>query len=408
MMNGTKNIVLKELSRVFHDKKMVFSLFIMPAIMIVGMYSLMGTLLSNMMSDIEEHVPSVYIQNAPEDLDEFITTSGYNANIEYLNVEDDTDRIKDGILNGTVDLLVVFDKGFSETIAAYKTIGDPIPEVKTFYNTSEDYSMAARENFESTLLNTYQQSLLQGRLGNMEQLQVFYIDKEPETSIIVDEKKQDGKILGMMVPFLLNIMLFAGAMGLGVDAITGEKERGTLSSMLVSPIKRGEIVFGKLISLAILSSISAAVYVVSIVVAMPILMNGATGGALGSVSLQFSPLEIVMLLVILMVVVYLYVSIVALIAVIARTSKEANTYVMPAYIMVMLGSIMTFAGSGDVKLANFFIPIYNSAVSIQNLLMGELTLVQFGATVLTIGALAALITALITKAFNSEKIMFNA
>lgn len=408
MMNGTKNIVKKELSRVFHDKKMVFSLFIMPAVMIVGMYSLMGTLLGNMMSDIEEHVPYVYIQNAPEELDEFITSSGYNANIEYLDTADNIDSIKDGIYNGTVDLLVVFEEGFTDTIAAYQTVGDPIPEVKTFYNTSEDYSDAARESFVGTVLNAYQQSLLQGRLGNMEQLQVFYIDRQPETSIIVDEQKQDGRILGMMVPFLLNIMLFAGAMGLGVDAITGEKERGTLSSMLVSPIKRGEIVFGKLISLAILSSISAAVYVVSIVVAMPILMNGATGGALGSVTLQFSPLEIFMLLVILMVVVYLYVSIVALIAVLARTSKEANTYVMPAYILVMLGSIMTYAGTGDAKLVNFFIPIYNSAVSVQNLLMGELTLAQFGATILTIGVLAAIITSLITRAFNSEKIMFNA
>ena len=115
-----------------------------------------------------------------------------------------------------------------------------------------------------------------------------------------------------------------------------------------------------------------------------------------------------MLLVIMIVVVYLYVSVVALVAVLARTSKEANTYVMPAYIVVMLGSIMTYAGSGDSKLINFFIPIYNSAVSIQNLLMGELTLAQFGATVATVVALAAFITFLITKAFNSEKIMFNA
>lgn len=408
MMNGTKNIVKKELSRVFHDKKMVFSLFIMPAVMIVGMYSLMGTLLGNMMSDIEEHVPSVYIQNAPEDLEEVIASTGFTADIEYLNASDQTDHLKDGILSGTVDLLVVFDEGFKDTIAAYQTAGDPIPEVKTFYNTAEDYSSAARQNFLNQVLTPYQQGLLSQRLGNMEQLTVFYIDKNPEAGIIVDEKKQDGRMLGMLVPFLLNIMLFAGAMGLGVDAITGEKERGTLSSMLVSPIKRGEIVFGKLISLAIMSSISAAVYVVSIVVAMPILMNGATGGELGSVNLAFTPLEIIMLLIILMVVVYLYVSIVALIAVLARTSKEANTYVMPAYILVMLGSIMTYAGTGETKLANFFIPIYNSAVSIQNLLMGELTLPQFGATIVSIGALAAIITALITKAFNSEKIMFNA
>lgn len=408
MMNGTKHIVKKELSRVFHDKKMVFSLFIIPAVMIVGMYSIMGTLLSNMMSDIQEHVPTVYIQNAPEDLTDVITATGYQANTQYLDAADATDSIKDGVLNGTVDLLVVFEEGFSDTIMAYQSAGDPIPEIKTYYNTAEDYSSAARETFVNMVLNNYQQSILAARLGNMEQLQVFYIDKDPTTSVIVDEKKQDGRILGMMVPFLINIMLFAGAMGLGIDAITGEKERGTISSMLVSPIKRGEIVFGKLISLAILSSISAAVYAVSIIAAMPILMNGITDGELEGFGLKFSSLEMIMLLVIMIAVVYLYVSIVALIAVLAKTSKEANTYVMPAYILVMLGSIMTYSGTGDSKLANFFIPIYNSAAGIQNLLMGELTFAQFGATIGTTVLLAAIITTLITRAFNSEKIMFNA
>ncbi len=407
-MKGVKYIIMKELSRVFHDKKMIISLFILPAVMIVGLYSIMGTLLSNMMSDIEEHIPSVYIQNAPEDLGSFMSGVGFEAQFTYLDAAADTQPVKDGIYNGTNDLLVVFDEGFSDTIAAYQAAGDSIPEVKTFYNTAEDYSSAAREKFVSAVLGPYQQSILAARLGNMEELQVFYIDKDPSASIIVDEKKQSGRVLGMMLPFLINIMLFAGAMGLGVDAITGEKERGTLSSMLVSPIKRGEIVFGKLISLAILSSISAAVYAVSITLGLPALMNGASGGSLGELSIKLAPVDAVMLLVIMIAVVYLYVSIVALIAVYARTSKEANTYVMPAYILVMLGGIMTYSGTGDSKLTNFLIPIYNSAVSIQNLLMGELTFAQFGVTVLTILILAFVITALITKAFNNEKVMFNA
>jgi sodium transport system permease protein len=407
-MNGVTTIVKKELSRVFHDKKMVFSLFIIPAVMIIGMYSLMGTLLSNMMNDIEEHIPSVYIQNAPQGFDQYIESVDFQANIAYIDASANLESIKADILSGTTDLLVVFDEGFMDTINAYQSAGDPIPEVKTFYNTAEDYSQTARENFVVTVLSGYQQSIVAARLGNMEQLQAFYIDKNPETSIIVDEKKQNGRILGMLVPFLINIMLFAGAMGLCVDAITGEKERGTLSSMLVSPIRRGEIVFGKLISLAILSSLSAAVYTVSIVFAMPILMNGITDGALEGFQMNFTPGEIIMLLGIMIAVVYLYVAIVALVAVLARTSKEANTYIMPAYILVMLGSLMTYAGSGESSTVKFLIPIYNSAVGIQNLLMGELTLVQFGVTIGTILVLAAIITALITKAFNSEKIMFNA
>ncbi|MDF2539500.1 MAG: putative rane protein [Herbinix sp.] len=405
-MRGVKHIIIKELTRVFKDKKMIFSLFILPPIMIVGMYSLMGNVMGNFMSDIEEHVPSVYIQNAPEDFGEAITAAQYNANIEYLDADKNTDSLKDGILNGTVDLLVVFDQGFTGTIDAYQGEGDSIPEVKTFYNSAEDYSLAARESFVNGVLNTYQQSILAKRLGNMEQLQVFYIDKQPETSNIVNEEKQEGRVFSMLLPFLINIMLFAGAMGLCVDAVTGEKERGTLSSMLLSPIKRGEIVFGKLISLAILSSISAAIYAVSIVVALPNLMGGVSEG--GGISLKFSPLEMLQLFVIMMFVVYLYVSMVSLVAVFAKTSKEANTYVMPLYILVMLGSLFTFAGSGESKLVNFFIPIYNSAVSMQNLVLGELTLTQFGITVGVTALLAAIVTSLITKAFNSEKVMFNA
>lgn len=408
MMNGTKNIIKKELTRVFTDKKLIFSLFILPAVMIVGMYSLMGTLMNNMFNDIQAHVPSVYIQGAPHDFSQFLESTGFEAELVYMKHSEDTQEIKDGILEGTKDLLVVFEEGFEDKVATYQVAGDPIPEVKTYYNSAEDYSTAARENFVSTVLHTYQQNILSDRLGNMEQLLVFYIDKDPETSKIVNEKKEDGRLFGMLLPFLINIMLFAGAMGLGVDAITGEKERGTLSSMLVSPISRGEIVFGKLISLAILSSISAAVYAVSIVVAMPLLYKGVTQGAIGSMGLQFTIPEIIQLLVIMLVVVYLYVSLVALVAVMAKTSKEANTYVMPVYIVVMLGSIMTYSGTGDTKLLNFFIPIYNSAVSIQNLLMGELTMAQFGATVGTVLLLAVIVTSLITKAFNSEKVMFNA
>jgi len=408
MMSGTKNIIKKELTRVFSDKKLIISLFILPAVMIIGMYSLMGSLMGGMMNDIQEHIPTVYLQNAPEGFDDVIAKAGFNAEITYLDKSENIDSLKNDIFTGDIDLIVVFEDGFEDTIKAYQAAGDAIPEVKTYYNSAEDYSSAARSNFVDNVLNSYQQSIIQARLGNVEQLQVFYIDKNPESSNIVDQKKESGRLFGMLLPFLINIMLFAGAMGLGVDAITGEKERGTLASMLVAPIKRSEIVFGKLVSLAILSSISAAIYAVSIVVAMPLMMNGISDGAMSGMSLSFTPIEIIQLLVIMMAVVYLYVSLVALVAVIAKTSKEANTYVMPVYILVMFGSIMTYSGSGDSKLVNFLIPIYNSAVSIQNLLLGELTMAQFGITVGSIIALSIIVTALITKAFNSEKIMFNA
>lgn len=412
-MSAVKNILVKELTRVFTDKKLVFSLFVMPGLLIMIMYSLMGRLATNMVNDIEKNIPKVYIQNAPEGFDELVSSMGYEAEITPLVLSHNIEDIKADIKSGDVELLVVFEEGFLDKIGAYQNLGDEIPEVKTYYNTVEDYSVAAREKFLNMVLNTYQQQLLAERLGNIEQLQVFYIDKDPQSSIIVDEEKASAKPLSMLLPLLINIMLFSGAMGLGVDAITGEKERGTLSSMLISPIKRSDIVMGKLLSLGILSSLSAVIYTIFTMIGIQRLYGGFEGdadtamGALGNIS--FTPIEMIQLLVLLLIVVYLYVSLISLVAVYARTAKEANTYVMPLMIVVMLGSIMTmFSGGTEKGIEYFAIPIYNSAVSLQNLFLGELTMTQFGLTVGTTAFLAAIITVLITKAFNSEKVMFNA
>lgn len=405
-MVGVKNIVKKELTRVFTDRKMLISLFILPGVLIMVMYSIMGNLMSNMEKDIEAHISTVYIQNAPEDLDDIIDAVGFIGDIKYLKASDSTGSITDGILKGDIDLLVIFDEGFSKMIQSYKDIGDPIPEVRTFYNPAEDYSNAAKNNFTANVLYSYQQAILAGRLGNMEQLQVFYIDKDPDAGIIVDENKANGKFLAMLLPFLIFIMLFQNAMGLGMDAITGEKERGTLSSMLLSPIKRSEIVFGKLISLGILSSLSAVIYTVSVVIGIQRL----GGGAMGTMtSIKFSPVQIVQLFLLLIILVYLYVALVALVAVYARTQKEAGTYVTPLYILVMLGSILTmFSSGGDKGIEYYAIPVYNGAISIQRLLVGELTMTEFGVTVGSLAIVAFLITALVTRAFNSERVMFNA
>lgn len=409
-MIGVKNIIKKELMRVFTDKKLIFSLFIMPAILMVVMYGIMGKLLTNLITDIDTHVPSIVIQNAPDDLDDIIKATEFPGDIVYIDLGESLTEEKASVLTGEIDLIIVFEENFTEFVNEYESAGDFIPEIKTYYNPAEDYSEMARSKFMEIVLSSYEQSILAKRLGNIEVLQVFKVDIDPETSIIVDEKKADGKMLSMMVPFLVNILLFSGAMGLGVDAITGEKERGTLSSMLLAPIKRSEIVFGKLLSLAILSIVSAAVYVISIITALPLLTKGLDGmGETPIMTMHFTIIDVIQLFGILMFVVYLYVAMIAMVSVIAKTVKEANTYVMPVYIVVMLGSIMTMYSTGaDKALKYYAIPIYNSSICMQNILMGELTLPKFLLTIGTTFIASAILTIFITKAFNSEKIMFNA
>lgn len=406
-MNGISNIIKKELTRVFKDKKLVFSLFILPVIIMVGVYSLIGKLQTAMMDDVDKHVANVYMQNAPEGFEDFLASVKYTANITYLDGAQDINKVKTDIKSGSADLLVVFDEGFLTSVQGYKE-GDGIPQVRTFYNPSEQYSATARSMFIETALTPYQQVLLSQRIGNLDTITVFRIDANAEESIVVDEKKATGKSLGMILPYFITMMLFAGAMSLGVDAITGEKERGTMASMLITPIKRSEIVIGKILSLTVLSCLSAAVYAVAMIITMPKMIESMNGDAASKIAISFSPVQIAELLAIMLSLVLLYVSLVALVAVYAKTAKEANTYISPMYMLVVVAGMITMFQNGKIKPIYHAIPIYGSAASIQKLLMGELPLGELGMTLASTLFLAGVLVALISQAFNSEKVMFNA
>lgn len=422
-MNGTKQVVRKELARVFGDKKLIFSLFILPALLLVVIYSLMGNMANNMINDVKEHVPIIYIQNAPEDFKAFLLKSSFKGDMVYFNgdsavVEEDgqsvarsVDNLKKGVLNGDVDLILSFEEDFSSKAVNYESTGE-IPEIRTFYNPTEDYSQEARSNMLTEVLEGYKQKLLAQKMGDLNSITMFYVDKDPEAAIIMDEEKAGSKMMSMMFPYLIVMLLFTGPMSLGVDSITGEKERGTMASMLITPIKRSQIVMGKLISLSVLSCLSAVVYAVSMTFVLPNFFNNMGGGetgAAGASGVSFGAVQIIELVVIMLTLVFLYVNIVSLFSVFAKTVKEANAYISPVYIVVIIAGVLTmFAGNSRTPIAMFGIPLYGSAVAIQKIMTNELTMAQFGITAVSTLVVALLITALITKAFNSEKVMFNA
>ncbi|MBR6536258.1 MAG: ABC transporter permease [Lachnospiraceae bacterium] len=401
-----KNIFKKELMRVFSDKKMIFSLFILPAIVMIGVYSLMGTMMNKMESDIEEHVSVTYVQNVPEDFKALAAQTGYDvaAEIKYVAADasaEEVEQIKDDILNGDADLFVVFDKEFLAKAEAYQNAGDPIPGVKLAYNSTMNYSSAAKSMFEAMVLDVYETNLLQNRFGNMDLLTVFTSEDE----LIINEDKANGLMLASMLPYFIIMMLFAGAMGLCVDAIAGEKERGTMATMLLSPVKRSSIVFGKLFGLSVLSALSSVVYAVSMIIAMPMAMGG-----LGMGEISFSVLQIVELLGIMVSLVLFNVCILCLLSVFAKNSKEASAYVTPVYMVVIVLGMLTMFNVGGTAPAtsSYAIPIYGSSLAIQAVASNELTLAQFGLSVAGNILCVLVMVVVITKLFNNEKVMMNA
>ncbi len=401
MMRGLKVVFNKEMRRVFREPKMIFSLFILPVILMIGIYGLIGYLGQNMTQDIEDHRSIVYMENMPEEISAMMSDFAAQSEIIPFDGSSDLEAMKAQVADGSIDLIVIFPENFMETVNSYEEQGE-IPDIQVFYNPSEDYSSEAWTRLNTALDGIVRPGLLAQRIGDMNMLEVFTVNASGGGTVI-DEQRAAGQILSMMLPYLITILLFAGTMSLGTDTITGEKERGTMASMLVTPVRRSDIVLGKLLALTFMSMLSAAVYIIALVVAMPQAMGT------GDLEFYFNASQIVMVVILMILLAFFYVALVGLVAVLAKTMKEATTYVSPLYIIVIVAGLFTMLStSGGHETWEYLVPIYNVALALGEIFTQELTVVHFLLTTGSTLVYSALISGIIVKAFNSERFMFNA
>lgn len=406
-----KNLIGKELIRVLKDKKMVFSLFILPAILVVGMFGLVGYLVTQMMSDVKTHVPLVTVVDAPEGFRESVKGEK-ECDIRWVTSENYTDEsleeTKQLLMEGDWDLIVVFPAHFDEKALSDSTKPvDELLDVKTYYNPSEDYSSEAHSLFVDTFLANYRTQLLVQRYGSLNETDLFTIDATNEESVVQDDNKAVGKLLGMLIPYFISILIFASAMGLGTDMIAGEKERGTLAAMILTPISRTKIVMSKVIALTILSVLSSAVYIASMLGGLPMAFGGLSS-ELGGVSISFHFLQILQIVILMVGQVLFYVSIVCLVSVWAKNTKEASTMILPVYMIIMVVGMLSMYATGKPSFAQYFIPIYGNTMALKDVFTQEILWPNFlAATAATYLSMVVLILVMV-KAFQSEKILTSA
>ena len=140
-------------------------------------------------------------------------------------------------------------------------------------------------------------------------------------------------------------------------------------------------------------------------------MNSLTSkaGVSGFGDLSFSVLQAVQLLMIMLLLIFLYVSIISLFAVLAKDVKAASTYISPLYIVVTIVGMMSMFSSGrEHPVFHYMIPVYGNALAIANLCDNGLAMTNFFACLVGSFAVSVILAAAITKAFNSERVMFNA
>jgi sodium transport system permease protein len=381
-------VLKKELRRFFTDRRMLTSIFL-PGILIFIIYSLLGGVVTDMMSQqITDY--SVHIENEPIEFSMIFDVSDWNVekNKEALTKEEAISKISEGSL----DLYIIYEEDFYNKILAYDTTLGKAPDVEIYYNSTIDSSYALY-NYVTTYL-----SQIEAQLANK-------FDVNTDLNINYDmatEEDISTKIIGMILPFILMTFLISGAMGICSESIAGEKERGTIATLLVTPVRRSDLVIGKIAALGITTMASAFVSFLGLILSLPKL-----AGADFSIDYYgFGPLAILLLVVV--VTALFFTTILTIVSTYAKSVKEATSLSGPLTIIVMVvGMSGMMATSANTNLWMYLIPIYNSIQSFTGILNDSINIFAIIITVISDLAYIGLGVFLLTKMFNSEKIMFN-
>lgn len=388
----SKNIITimkKEFARFFGDKKLFFTAVIMPGLMIYVMYSFMGKGMAEQFGTKEDYVYKVYTVNLPESFQALKE----DESINLMEIEEsEADAIKTDLENKETDLLAVFPENFDAEVASYDsmTAESAAPNIELYYNSVSTESSAIYRS----LCSYFDQ--YESMLANK-----FDINAREEKYDLATEKDTTAEIFSMMLPMLLMIFLFSGCMAIAPESIAGEKERGTIATLLVTPMKRSQLAFGKILSLSLLGLLSGISSFLGTFLSLPNLMGGMDVNV-------YSGMDYLMILLVILSTVLMIIGMISIISGLSKSVKEASTAVTPLMILVMVISITSMMGDGAKE--EFFwylIPLYNSVQCMSGIFSFNMLPVNLMITVVMNLVYTFLMAGILTKIFDSEKIMYN-
>ncbi len=234
---------------------------------------------------------------------------------------------------------------------------------------------------------------------------------------VAPPEKVGGNLLGGFVPYLIIVLCFTGAMYPAIDVTAGEKERGTMETLLCSPAARVEIVLGKfllvltgsLTSMALsLGSMGATAMVTGALMhggAEATVAGAGAGGGSGYVPM-IAPLGLLGVLALVLPVAVLFSALEFTIALFARSTKEAQSYLGPLMLVVLMPAIVGMLPGIDLNTTLAFVPLLNLSLACKEMLSGVwhwpyLAIIFFSTCLYAAGALA-----LAVRMFNREDVIF--
>jgi sodium transport system permease protein len=325
----------------------------------------------------------------------------FGSNVEITSLSSDPQQ---AVRDNTVDAALVIPAGWQQAVSSNNSVS-----ISVLYNSTRSDS-ALMISRVTEAVREFDDGLIQGRMA-ARGIDTSLLDvPAPLSQDVSTSQERGGFFLGLLLPMFLIIWAITGGMYTAIDVSAGEKERKTLEAILTTPVRRVEIVLGKLFAVSITSVATITLALATLYIA---LQRFGSSGLLGpqagtdAINLTMEPSGILVMFVAGIFLAIMFGAVELSLSIFAKSYREAQSYLTPMYLVAILPIVAIDLINGfQPNLALFLVPAVNAVLLFKEVLLGTM---NAGHIIVTLGSLviyALAATAISTKIYERESVLF--
>lgn len=390
-----KSVFKKEMMDILRDKKTLFMTVILPILLYPTLIILMSYVMSSSTTSLAQKTLNIAFSEAPnmEVMTKIEALTEENGKFNIIEVED----YEAALLRGEIAAYVMVENKENTT------------EYKIYINSSEEDGGQASSRLQK-IFQSYKEELISKRIN------AAGLDEEiilqPITYGVQDTAKSEqvaGYLLGIILPFILVLGILTGAIYPAIDIMAGEKERGTLETLLTLPISNLELVMGKYLAVSLSALVSAIMSLLSISISIVFLILNAS--ELVDVSVMNIDLSrLILPLIITFICICVFTLVISAISMcvcsLAQSFKEAQNAVTPLMIGAMVLSYASMVPNLELNTVTASLPVVNVVLLIKSVLTFKYDLSLLMIVLISNIGFVIISVWLLSKLFKSEEVLF--
>ncbi|WP_105168351.1 ABC transporter permease [Pseudoalteromonas sp. T1lg23B] len=395
----------KELLELVRDKKTLFFVLALPMLVFPVIMALVVFMSSQATLDAQQKVHTYYIvnehhgENYAERVFYHKSFKKYDGDQRFSSVEE----LKQAVRNGTIDVGIYLDSDPKKALiegkqANWQMVFNDAQSINFIYERLRSLAHELSDNLREQTLTA---------LG---------VEKEKQKAIVqpilvskvdtADKRENMGEKLGALIPYLLIPLVLMGASYPAIDLGAGEKERGTLETLLLTPVTRTQLVLGKFLTVLLSSLACATVTVLSMALWVSVAISFVRLDTVTSVFSTVTGTDFLLIFALLVPIAAIFSSLVLAISIYARTFKEAQNYMAPLSMGVFLPIVVSLMPNMELTAKTAVIPVTNVALAIKEIVKGTVDYGLLSMIVIASIALAVVLLAFCVHWFSKEEVLF--